>query len=60
LKKENKSNTKREEKINNLEKTISQIREEQVQMEKEKEDQANKIKKWKSKALGFEQEKNFL
>lgn len=30
LKKENKSNTKREEKINNLEKTISQIREEQV------------------------------
>lgn len=28
LKKENKSNTKREEKINNLEKTISQIREE--------------------------------
>jgi len=39
---------------------IHVIRQEQIKMEKEKESQAESIKYWKTKSMGYEQEKNFL
>ncbi len=56
----NSNNSLKDEKINNLERTIIAIREEQIKMEKEKADVTEKMKYWKAKALNYEQEKNFL
>lgn len=56
----NSNNTLKDEKINNLEKTIQSIRDDQIRMEKEKDDQAKKIKKWQSRSNNFEQERDFL
>ena len=60
LNEKNSNNTLKDEKINNLERTIHAIREDQIKQEKEKETLNEKIKYWKTKALGYEQEKNFL
>ena len=60
LNEKNSNNTLKDEKINNLERTIHAIRDEQIKMEKVKEAQAEKIKYWKTKSNGYEQEKNFL
>lgn len=60
LNEKNSNNTQKDEKINNLEKTIKSIRDDQIRMEKEKDDQAKKIKKWQSRANNFEQERDFL
>lgn len=46
LNEKNSNNTQKDEKINNLEKTIKSIRDDQIRMEKEKDEQAKKIKKW--------------
>lgn len=54
LNEKNSNNTLKDEKINNLERTIHAIREDQIKQEKEKEQQAEKIKYWKTKALGYE------
>ncbi|CDW75865.1 UNKNOWN [Stylonychia lemnae] len=60
LNEKNSNNTLKDEKINNLEKTIHAIREDQIKQEKEKEALNEKVKYWKTKALGYEQEKDFL
>jgi hypothetical protein len=60
LNEKNSNNTLKDEKISNLEKTIYAIRSEQLKMEKEKEKVSEKVKYWKTKSDGFEQEKNFL
>lgn len=60
LNEKNSNNSLKDEKINNLERTIIAIREEQIKMEKEKSDMADKMKYWKAKAQNYEQEKNFL
>lgn len=60
LNEKNSNNTLKDEKINNLEKTIMAIREDQIKQEKEKESLSEKVKYWKTKALGYEQEKDFL
>lgn len=46
LNEKNSNNTLKDEKINNLEKTIQSIRDDQIRMEKEKDEQSKKIKKW--------------
>ena len=46
--------------INNLEKTIQSIRDDQIRMEEEKVRQAKSIKQWQSRANNFEQERDFL
>ena len=46
LNEKNSNNTQKDEKINNLEKTIKSIRDDQIRMEKDKDEQAKKIKKW--------------
>jgi len=60
LNEKNSNNTLKDEKINNLERTIHAIREDQIKQEKEKEALVEKVKYWKTKALGYEQEKDFL
>jgi len=60
LNEKNSNNTLKDEKINNLERTIHAIREDQIKQEKEKEQLSDKVKYWKTKALGYEQEKDFL
>jgi hypothetical protein len=60
LNEKNSNNTLKDEKINNLEKTIQSIRDDQIRMEKEKDEQSKKIKKWQSRANNFEQERDFL
>ena len=60
LNEKNSNNTLKDEKISNLEKTIHAIRDDQIKQEKEKEQMIEKVKYWKTKALGYEQEKNFL
>lgn len=60
LNEKNSNNTLKDEKINNLERTIHAIREDQIKQEKEKETLNEKVKYWKTKALGYEQEKDFL
>jgi hypothetical protein len=60
LNEKNSNNTLKDEKINTLERTIRIIREDQIRQEKEKEELGQEVKKWKTKALGYEQEKNFL
>jgi len=54
LNEKNSNNTLKDEKINNLERTIHAIREDQIKMEKEKEAMSEKIKYWKTKAQGYE------
>ena len=46
LNEKNSNNTLKDEKINNLEKTIQSIRDDQIRMEKEKDEMTKKIKKW--------------
>ena len=60
LNQKNSNNTLKDEKINNLEKTIASIRDDQIKMEKHKDEQAKMIKKWKTKATNMEQERDFL
>ena len=60
LNKKNSNNTLKDEKINNLEKTIQSIQDDQIRMEKEKDDQGKKIKKLVSKSSNLEQERDFL
>jgi hypothetical protein len=60
LNEKNSNNTLKDEKISKLESTISTIREDQIRQEKEKEKLNETIKYWKTKAQGYEQEKNFL
>ena len=60
LNEKNSNNTLKDEKINNLEKTIQSIRDDQIRMEKEKDEMTKKIKKWQSKSNNFEQERDFL
>jgi hypothetical protein len=50
----------KDDKINNLEKTIQSIRDDQIRMEEEKVRQAKSIKQWQSRANNFEQERDFL
>ena len=54
LNKKNSNNTLKDEKINNLEKTIKSIKDDQHRIQKEKDDLSNKLKKWYSKANNFE------
>ena len=54
LNKKNSNNTLKDEKINNLEKTIKSIKDDQHRIQKEKDEQSNKLKKWQSKANNFE------
>lgn len=54
LNKKNSNNTLKDEKINNLEKTIKSIKDDQHRIQKEKDDLSNKLKKWQSKANNFE------
>ena len=60
LNEKNSNNTLKDEKIYNMEKTIQSINEDQIKMEKEKQDLTEKVKYWKARAQGFEQDKNFL
>jgi seryl-tRNA synthetase len=60
LNEKNSNNTLKDEKISKLESTISAIREDQIRQEKEKEKLLESVKYWKTKAEGYEQEKNFL
>lgn len=60
LNEKNSNNTLKDEKINNLEKTIHAIRDDQIKQEKEKVGLQEKVKYWKTKALGYEHEKDFL
>jgi chromosome segregation ATPase len=60
LNEKNSNNTLKDEKISKLESTIGAIREDQIRQEKEKEKLNENIKYWKTKAQGYEQEKNFL
>ena len=60
LNQKNSDNTVKDQKINNLEKTIQSIRDDQIRMEKEKDEQGKKIKKWQSRSNNFEQERDFL
>ena len=46
LNKKNSNNTLKDEKINNLEKTIKSIKDDQHRIQKEKDDLSNKLKKW--------------
>ena len=54
LNEKNSNNTLKDEKISNLEKTIQSIRDDQIRMEKEKDEMSKKIKKWQSKSNNFE------
>lgn len=54
LNKKNSNNTLKDEKINNLEKTIKSIKDDQHRIQKEKDELSNKLKKWQSKANNFE------
>lgn len=56
----NSNNTLKDEKIQKLETTISAIRQDQIKQEREKEKLNETIRFWKTKAQGYEQEKNFL
>jgi hypothetical protein len=60
LNEKNSNNTLKDEKISKLESTISAIREDQIRQEREKEKLHDNVKYWKTKAQGYEQEKNFL
>ena len=60
LNEKNSNNTLKDEKISKLESTIQAIREDQIRQEKDKEKLNDNIKYWKTKAQGYEQEKNFL
>ena len=60
LNQKNSDNTAKDAKINNLEKTIQSIRDDQIRMEKEKDEQAKEIKKQKSKSDNLQQERDFL
>ena len=60
LNEKNSNNTLKDEKINNLEKTIQSIRDDQIRMEKEKDEMKKEKEKWKSKANNIEQERDFL
>jgi hypothetical protein len=44
----------KDEKIINLERTIFLIRDDQIRMEKEKDDMSKKIKKWQSRSNNME------
>lgn len=54
LEEKNSNNTLKDEKIINLERTIQSIREDQMRMEKEKDELNKEIKKWKDKSDIFE------
>ena len=54
LNKKNSNNTLKDEKINNLEKTIKSIKDDLHRIQKEKDELSNKLKKWQSKANNFE------
>lgn len=60
LNKKNSNNTLKDEKIINLERTIFLIRDDQIRMEKQKDDMSKQIKKWQSKSNNMEQERDFL
>ena len=60
LNERNANSTMKDDKINNLEKTIQSIRDDQIRMEEEKVKQAKSIKLWQSRANNFEQERDFL
>ena len=60
LHKKNSNNTLKEEKITNLEKTIQSIRDDQIRMEREKDDLAKKLKRTQAKASNLEHERDFL
>jgi hypothetical protein len=60
LNEKNSNNTLKDEKISKLENTIAAIREDQIRQEKDKEKLHESVKYWKTKAQGYEQEKNFL
>ena len=60
LNEKNSNNTLKDEKINNLEKTIASIRDDQIKMEKEKDEQSKKIKHWHTKATNMQSERDFL
>lgn len=54
LQERNSNNTLKDEKIINLEKTIQSIRDDQIRMEKDKDEMSKKIKKWQSRANNME------
>lgn len=60
LNEKNSDNTVKDQKINNLEKTIQSIRDDQIRMEKEKDEQAKEIKQLQSMSNNFKQERDFL
>ena len=60
LNEKNSNATLKDEKITNLEKTVQSIRDYQIRMQKEKDEQLKKIKHWTSKAQNLEQERDFL
>lgn len=60
LNEKNSNATLKDDKINNLEKTVQSIREDQIKMQKDKDEQLKKIKHWTSKAQNLEQERDFL
>jgi seryl-tRNA synthetase len=60
LNEKNSNATLKDEKITNLEKTVQSIRDDQIRMQKEKDEQLKKIKHWTSKAQNLEQERDFL
>ena len=60
LNQKNSNNTLKDEKISKLENTNHLLREDQIKQDKEKTAMGLEIKKWQTKALGYEQENNFL
>lgn len=60
LNEKNSNNTLKDEKIINLERTIFLIRDDQIKMEKTKDQMAEEIKKLKAKSNNMEQERDFL
>ena len=60
LNNQNNSNSHKDEKIITLEKTIAIYRDDQIKMEREKQEQVKQIKKWESRSNNFEQERDFL
>ena len=60
LNEKNQDNTVKDQKINNLEKTIQSIRDDQIRMEKEKDAKVKEIKRLESRSNNFEEESRFL
>lgn len=60
LNEKNSNNTLKDEKINNLERTIHAIRKDQIKLEEQKDQQKKETLKWKTKAQGLEEDRKFL